>query len=179
MSSIMRARSGLTGRCEGSEVIRGSFLEPKVAGPSMLGIACPDRHALSLITLVEIAPTTTRAPLPRKRVRSTAPPGHCQTRSGLTASRRRLTPSANSCTYLTLERTTVRSLQISATNDQTPDCLTERNFGRRDSGTSWPDDREAAVDRGNGVQTSACPTDRGSIPAEPEPAASFLAPVWC
>jgi hypothetical protein len=26
MSSIMRARSGLTGRCEGSEVIRGSFL---------------------------------------------------------------------------------------------------------------------------------------------------------
>ena len=34
MSSIMRARNGLTGRWEGSEVIRGSFLEPKVAGPS-------------------------------------------------------------------------------------------------------------------------------------------------
>src|SRR3979490_573042 len=83
MSSIMRARSGLTGRCEGSEVIRGSFLEPKVAGPSMLGIGCPDRHALPLITLVEIAPTATRAPPPRERVRSidpeptpmTAPPG--------------------------------------------------------------------------------------------------------
>src|ERR1700693_4297958 len=50
MSSIMCARSGLTGRCEGSEVIRGSFLEPKVAGPSMLGIGCPDRHALPRIT---------------------------------------------------------------------------------------------------------------------------------
>src|SRR6266567_6824825 len=50
MSSIMRARSGLTGRCEGSEVIRGSFLEPKVAGPSMLGIGRPDRHALPPIT---------------------------------------------------------------------------------------------------------------------------------
>ena len=35
----------------------------------MLGIGCPDRHALPLITLVEIAPTATRAPLPRERVR--------------------------------------------------------------------------------------------------------------
>src|SRR5258708_19019625 len=48
MSSIMRWRSALTGRCEGSEVIGGSSLELKVAGPSMLGIGCPDRHALPL-----------------------------------------------------------------------------------------------------------------------------------
>src|SRR5438094_9997120 len=62
MSSIMRARSGLTGGWVGSEIIRGAFLEPKVDGPSMLGIGRPDRHALPRITLVEIAPTTTRAP---------------------------------------------------------------------------------------------------------------------
>src|SRR5208282_1474367 len=47
----MRARSGLIGRWEGPEVIRGSFLELKVAGPSMLGIRHPDRHALPRITL--------------------------------------------------------------------------------------------------------------------------------
>jgi hypothetical protein len=46
----MRARSALTGRWEGPEVIRGSFLELKVAAPSMLGIGCPDRHALPRIT---------------------------------------------------------------------------------------------------------------------------------
>src|SRR5271155_3891193 len=46
MSSIMRARSGLTGRAERLEGIGGSSLEPKVAGPSMLGIGCPDRHPL-------------------------------------------------------------------------------------------------------------------------------------
>src|SRR5437879_3907526 len=45
MSSIIRARSALTGRWEGWEVIGGSSLELKVAGPSMLGIGCPDRHA--------------------------------------------------------------------------------------------------------------------------------------
>src|SRR5438128_11875522 len=48
MSSIMRVRSALTGRWEGWEVIGGSSLKPKVAGPSMLGIGCPDRHALPL-----------------------------------------------------------------------------------------------------------------------------------
>jgi hypothetical protein len=42
----------------------------------MLGIGRPDRHALPLITLVEIAPTTTRAPLPRERVRSSTQSGH-------------------------------------------------------------------------------------------------------
>src|SRR5438105_2611621 len=52
----------LTGGWVGSEIIRGAFLEPKVDGPSMLGIGRPDRHALPRITLVEIAPTTTRAP---------------------------------------------------------------------------------------------------------------------
>ena len=35
----------LTGRWEGWEVI-GAPLELKVAGPSMFGIGCPDRHAL-------------------------------------------------------------------------------------------------------------------------------------
>jgi hypothetical protein len=45
MSSIMRVRSALTGRSEGWEVIGGSSLELKVAGPSMLGIGSPDRHA--------------------------------------------------------------------------------------------------------------------------------------
>src|SRR3954465_8927482 len=49
MSSIMRWRSALPGRGEGSEVIGGSSLELKVAGPSMLGIGCPDRHALLLM----------------------------------------------------------------------------------------------------------------------------------
>src|SRR5207249_3979253 len=48
MSSIMRARSALTGRWEESEVIGGASLKPKIAGPSMLGIGCPDRHALLL-----------------------------------------------------------------------------------------------------------------------------------
>src|SRR6516165_4042265 len=57
MSSIMRARSGLMGRGAVSEVIGGSSLELKVAGPSMLGIGCPDRHALPHIT-----PPKTRRP---------------------------------------------------------------------------------------------------------------------
>jgi len=61
MSSIMRARSALTGRSEGWEVIGGSSLKPKVVGPSMLGIGCPGRHALSL-TPAENARTVTRAP---------------------------------------------------------------------------------------------------------------------
>jgi hypothetical protein len=61
----MRARSALTGRWEGWGVIGDSSLKPKVAEPSMLGIGRPDRHALPRITLVENAPTTTRAPLPR------------------------------------------------------------------------------------------------------------------
>ena len=39
------------GRGAVSEVIGGSSLELKVAGPSMLGIGCPDRHALPRITL--------------------------------------------------------------------------------------------------------------------------------
>src|SRR5262249_21823163 len=49
MSSIIRARNGLTGRSEVSEVI-GLSPELKVAGPSMLGIGCPDRHALLRFT---------------------------------------------------------------------------------------------------------------------------------
>jgi hypothetical protein len=70
MSSIMRARSALTGRWEGWEVIRGSSLKPKVAGPSMLGIGCPVRHALLLTPLHcrQNALTATRV-IPRERVR--------------------------------------------------------------------------------------------------------------
>jgi hypothetical protein len=72
MSSIIRARSALTGRWEGWEVIGGSSLELKVAGPSMLGIGCPDRHAL-LFTRSPSLPRMHRPRcrlLPRERVRS-------------------------------------------------------------------------------------------------------------
>ena len=44
------------GRWERLEVIGGSSLELKVAGPSMLGIGCPDRHALRFTA----SPTTHR-----------------------------------------------------------------------------------------------------------------------
>src|SRR5215510_13295450 len=49
MSSIMRARNGLTAEVK---YRRSSGLSPelKVAGPSMLGIGCPDSHALPHIT---------------------------------------------------------------------------------------------------------------------------------
>ena len=87
MSSIMRARSGLMGRGAVSEVIGGSSPELKVAGPSMLGIGCPDRHALPRITFVENAPTETRAPLPRERVRSSTLSGPSPHRSGQKARR--------------------------------------------------------------------------------------------
>src|SRR6266853_6986310 len=63
MSSIMRARSALTGRFEDWEVIGGSSLKPKVAGPSMLGIGCPNRHAF-LFTRSPPPPKTHR---PRRR----------------------------------------------------------------------------------------------------------------
>src|SRR3984893_282112 len=72
MSSIIRARSALTGRWEGWEVIGGSSLELKVAGPSMLGIGCPDRHAL-LFTRSPSLPRMhrpRRLPLPQERGRS-------------------------------------------------------------------------------------------------------------
>src|SRR6516164_1096952 len=62
MSSIMRARSGLTDRWEGSEVIRGSFLEPKVAGPSMLGIGHPEPSRATAPHLVDNVLTVTRNP---------------------------------------------------------------------------------------------------------------------
>src|SRR5215471_12982717 len=74
MSSIMRARSGLTGRWEGPEVIGGSFLELKVAGPSMLGIGRPDRHALPRITSSKMRRPQRLLPS-RERVRSSAQPG--------------------------------------------------------------------------------------------------------
>jgi hypothetical protein len=72
MSSIMRARSALTGRSEGWEVIGGSSLKPKVVGPSMLGIGCPGGHALALI----FSPSPPRScwaamfVIPREQVRS-------------------------------------------------------------------------------------------------------------
>jgi hypothetical protein len=49
MSSIMRARNGLTGRSDVSKVI-GLSPELKVAGPSMLGIGRPDRHVLPRVS---------------------------------------------------------------------------------------------------------------------------------
>src|SRR3977135_2594268 len=49
MSSVSRPRRALTGRGEEAEVIGGVLFELKVAGPSMLGIGCPDRHPLPLI----------------------------------------------------------------------------------------------------------------------------------
>src|SRR4029077_10292579 len=61
MSSIMRARNGLTGRSEVSEVI-GLSPELKVAGPSMLGIGCPDRHALPRVNLVKYAEHAASSP---------------------------------------------------------------------------------------------------------------------
>src|SRR5437016_560996 len=70
MSSIMRARSALTGRGKGAGVI-GVPLELKVAGPSMLGIGCPDRHPLPLIHSPTLRKCTgPDAALPRERVRS-------------------------------------------------------------------------------------------------------------
>src|SRR3984893_5626094 len=74
MSSIMRARSGLTGRFEDWEVIGGSSLKPKVAGPSMLGIGCPNRHAFLF----------TRSPTPPENPPTSTPPSresgfvHCR-----------------------------------------------------------------------------------------------------
>src|SRR5215475_7520068 len=64
MSSIMRARSALTGRWEAWEVIGSSSPKPKVAGPSMLGIGCPDRHALPIThtSAAKNALTVTRRP---------------------------------------------------------------------------------------------------------------------
>jgi hypothetical protein len=62
MSSIMRARSAPAGRGEEWEIIGGSSLELKVAGPSMLGIGCPDRHAFLFMqssSSPETQPTTT------------------------------------------------------------------------------------------------------------------------
>src|SRR2546430_17021847 len=53
---------------------RGSSLEQKVAGPSMLGTGGPNRHALPL-TASPIAHRRGRAPLPRERVRSMPPTG--------------------------------------------------------------------------------------------------------
>src|SRR4029077_3332755 len=55
----MRARNALTGRGEEAEVIGGVLFELKVAGPSMLGIGCPDRHPLPLI---HSPPTAENAP---------------------------------------------------------------------------------------------------------------------
>src|ERR1700681_3391906 len=87
MSSIMRARNALTGRGEEAEVIGGVLFELKVAGPSMLGIGCPDRHPLPLIPHTTIAKNPRTAPrgIPRERVRSmphsgrsSMPPGSVQ-----------------------------------------------------------------------------------------------------
>src|SRR5712692_7332975 len=62
MSSIMRARSAVTGRGEGWDIGVPLF-ELKVAGPSMLGIGCPDRHPLPLIH----SPLPSKMHRPRRR----------------------------------------------------------------------------------------------------------------
>src|SRR5215472_3988448 len=100
MSSIMRARSGLTGRWEGPEVIGGSFLELKVAGPSMLGIGRPDRHALPRITSSKMRRLQRLLPS-RERVRSSPISGHsshCDQTTGSTE--RDKTPVTDPCNVL-------------------------------------------------------------------------------
>src|SRR5258708_83602 len=77
MSSIIRARSGLTARSERVEGIGGSSLELKVAGPSMLGIGCPDRHPLPLIH----SPPPTKMHPPRRRPPARAGSFHAPFRS--------------------------------------------------------------------------------------------------
>jgi hypothetical protein len=76
MSSIMRARSALTGRSEGWEVI-GDPLELKVAGPSMLGVGS-DASVVTPYRLLRRNKhrPVTRAPIPRELVCSWVGTGH-------------------------------------------------------------------------------------------------------
>src|SRR5713226_4340382 len=77
MSSIMRARNALTGRGEEAEVIGGVLFELKVAGPSMLGIGCPDRHPLPLTH----SPPPPKMHPPRRRPPARAGSFHAPNRS--------------------------------------------------------------------------------------------------
>src|SRR5215831_8658373 len=75
MSSIMRARNGLMGRSEVSEVIGAlSRAEGCWTFDARDRMPLPSRDTAH--HLVENAPTETRAPLPRERVRSSAHRGH-------------------------------------------------------------------------------------------------------
>src|SRR5215471_2121099 len=75
MSSIMRARNGLMGRSEVSEVIGAlSRAEGCWTFDARDRMPLPSRDTAH--HLVENAPTETRAPLPRERVRSSAPRRH-------------------------------------------------------------------------------------------------------
>jgi hypothetical protein len=59
-------RAGRVGRCTGWEVIRGSSLELKVAGPSMLGTGCPDRHTFLFKRSSSLPTTHDRDACPRE-----------------------------------------------------------------------------------------------------------------
>src|SRR6516162_2488106 len=74
MSSIMRARNGLTGRSEVSELI-GALSRAEGCWTFDARDRMPPPSRATACHLVENAPTATRAPFPRERVRSTAQPG--------------------------------------------------------------------------------------------------------
>jgi len=93
MSSIMRARSALTDRWEGWEVIGGSFLEPKVAGPSMLGTGCPDRHAFLFKRSSSLPTTHDRDACPPARAGSFSGAGWRSLASGFAPNRTARFPS--------------------------------------------------------------------------------------
>src|SRR6516225_1851589 len=70
MSSIMRARNGLTGRSEVSELI-GALSRAEGCWTFDARDRMPPPSRATACHLVENAPTATRAPFPRERVRST------------------------------------------------------------------------------------------------------------
>src|SRR5215472_10331941 len=71
MSSIMRARKGLTGRGEVAEVI-GALSRAEGCWTFDARDRMPLPSRATAHHVVENAPTETRSPLPRERVRSTA-----------------------------------------------------------------------------------------------------------
>src|SRR5215469_13117386 len=74
MSSIMRARSGLTGRGEVAEVI-GALSRAEGCWTFDARDRMPLPSRATAHHVVENAPTETRAPLPRERVRSATQSG--------------------------------------------------------------------------------------------------------
>src|SRR6516164_6073303 len=78
MSSIMRARNGLMGRSEVSEVI-GALSRAEGCWTFNARDRMPRPSRATAHHVVENAPTETRAPLPRERVRSSTLSGHSAT----------------------------------------------------------------------------------------------------